>query len=211
MLGYNEPARTGRDKTSIMFNVRNRPGERVKALGASGQSPASVRQLIEELSASPQPGVIAFAENWFAVGQLDGMDHDAFLSKVRDTLTRGFDQGLSGSQGWYSDENYGRIDLRLLAEPSDEARWRRDEQRVEAVAAAKSKTTNTLLLSVGPLVERYQKLRAEQPAVSPDDAIQTLLVELLAQSGPGFTWSRVQPSATELALVQSSAAGRSSF
>lgn len=34
VLGYNEPAKTGRDKTSVMFNVRNRPGELVKALSA---------------------------------------------------------------------------------------------------------------------------------------------------------------------------------
>jgi chorismate mutase/prephenate dehydratase len=34
VLGYNEPARTGRDKTSFMFNVRNRPGTLVEALKA---------------------------------------------------------------------------------------------------------------------------------------------------------------------------------
>lgn len=34
VLGYNEPAKTGRDKTSVMFNLRNRPGELVKALAA---------------------------------------------------------------------------------------------------------------------------------------------------------------------------------
>jgi chorismate mutase/prephenate dehydratase len=34
ILGYNEPAKTGRDKTSVMFNLRNRPGELVKALRA---------------------------------------------------------------------------------------------------------------------------------------------------------------------------------
>ncbi|RYG33220.1 prephenate dehydratase, partial [bacterium] len=34
VLGFNEPAKTGRDKTSVMFNVRNRPGELVKALKA---------------------------------------------------------------------------------------------------------------------------------------------------------------------------------
>lgn len=32
ILGYNEPAKTGRDKTTVMFNLRNRPGELVKAL-----------------------------------------------------------------------------------------------------------------------------------------------------------------------------------
>jgi len=34
VIGYNEPAKTGRDKTSLMFNLRNRPGELVRALSA---------------------------------------------------------------------------------------------------------------------------------------------------------------------------------
>jgi chorismate mutase/prephenate dehydratase len=34
VIGYNEPAKTGRDKTSFMFNVRNRPGSLVAALKA---------------------------------------------------------------------------------------------------------------------------------------------------------------------------------
>ena len=34
IIGYNEPARTGRDKTTLMFNLRNKPGELYRALGA---------------------------------------------------------------------------------------------------------------------------------------------------------------------------------
>jgi chorismate mutase/prephenate dehydratase len=34
IIGYNEPSKTGRDKTSFMFNVRNKPGSLVAALKA---------------------------------------------------------------------------------------------------------------------------------------------------------------------------------
>jgi chorismate mutase/prephenate dehydratase len=34
VLGFNEPARTGKDKTTLMFNLRNRPGELYRVLGA---------------------------------------------------------------------------------------------------------------------------------------------------------------------------------
>ncbi len=45
VIGYNEPAKTGRDKTSVMFNLRNRPGELYHAVGAFQSEGVNLRMI----------------------------------------------------------------------------------------------------------------------------------------------------------------------
>lgn len=185
--------------------------ERVRAAGEGGRDPASVGRILDELSAQEQPGVIAFSEDWFSVGQLDGMDNDAFLSKVRDTLTAGLDSGLPGGNGWYSDENYGRIDLRLISEPSPAMRQLQAEEKFDQVPVEESKVKNVFLLNAGPLVWRYQRLREEQPALSPEGVIRNLLLETVESTRVDYTWSRGQANPVEQSLVRASIAGQATL
>lgn len=45
VIGYNEPAKTGDDKTSVMFNLRNRPGELYHAIGAFQSEGVNLRMI----------------------------------------------------------------------------------------------------------------------------------------------------------------------
>ena len=45
VVGYNEPAKTGKDKTSVMFNLRNRPGELYHAVGAFQSEGVNLRMI----------------------------------------------------------------------------------------------------------------------------------------------------------------------
>ncbi|MBX3096391.1 MAG: prephenate dehydratase [Fimbriimonadaceae bacterium] len=51
VVGFNEPAKTGRDKTSLMFNLKNKPGELYRALGALEQHGVNL-QMIESRPAA---------------------------------------------------------------------------------------------------------------------------------------------------------------
>ena len=53
VVGFNEPAKTGRDKTSLMFNLRNKPGELYRALGAFDQTGVNL-MMIESRPAQRQ-------------------------------------------------------------------------------------------------------------------------------------------------------------
>lgn len=54
VIGYNEPAKTGRDKTSLIFNLRNRPGELYRALGALDKE--GVNLMMIESRPAPRAG-----------------------------------------------------------------------------------------------------------------------------------------------------------
>jgi chorismate mutase / prephenate dehydratase len=79
ILGYNEPAKTGRDKTSVMFNVRNRPGELVKALGAFDGNGVNLTMI------ESRPAQRATFEYLFYV-DCDGHRQDESMRRALDVL-----------------------------------------------------------------------------------------------------------------------------
>lgn len=79
VLGYNEPAVTGRDKTSVMFNVRNRPGELVKALTAFDSNGVNLTMI------ESRPAQRATFEYLFYV-DCDGHQKDEKMQKALDVL-----------------------------------------------------------------------------------------------------------------------------
>jgi chorismate mutase/prephenate dehydratase len=79
VLGYNEPAKTGKDKTSVMFNVRNRPGELVKALGAFEGNGVNLTMI------ESRPAQRATFEYLFYV-DCDGHRNDPNLQKALEEL-----------------------------------------------------------------------------------------------------------------------------
>ncbi len=56
VIGFNEPAQTGNDKTSLMFNLRNQPGELYRALGALYAH--SVNLMMIESRPAPRAGFV---------------------------------------------------------------------------------------------------------------------------------------------------------
>ncbi len=79
VIGYNEPAPTGRDKTSLMFNLRNRPGELYRALGAFD------RHNVNLMMIESRPAQRATFEYIFYV-DCQGHHTDEHLVKAIDTL-----------------------------------------------------------------------------------------------------------------------------
>ena len=81
VVGFNEPSRTGSDKTSLMFNLRNRPGELYRALGALVEQEVNL-QMIES---RPAPRS-AFEYLFFC--DCEGHREDDHLQRAIEALKR---------------------------------------------------------------------------------------------------------------------------
>lgn len=81
VIGYNEPAKTGKDKTSLMFNLRNRPGELVRALSAFE------RQGVDLMMIESRPAQRATFEYIFYC-DCAGHRSDAHLQAALDEVTQ---------------------------------------------------------------------------------------------------------------------------
>lgn len=81
VIGHNEPARTGRDKTSLMFNLRNRPGELYAGLGAF------VAHEVNLLMIESRPGQRTGFEYLFFI-DTEGHQSDPPLVKAVESLKR---------------------------------------------------------------------------------------------------------------------------
>ncbi len=79
VIGYNEPQPTGRDKTSIVFNLRNRPGELYRALGAFDRHGVNI-SMIE--SRPSQRGTFEYLFYIDAVGH----QKDTNITRAMETL-----------------------------------------------------------------------------------------------------------------------------
>jgi chorismate mutase/prephenate dehydratase len=81
VIGYNEPAKTGKDKTSFMFNVRNKPGTLVAALKAFEENGVNL-MMIES-----RPAQRATFEYIFYC-DCNGHRHDAELQSAIEALRK---------------------------------------------------------------------------------------------------------------------------
>ncbi len=91
VIGYNEPARTGRDKTSIMFNLRNRPGELYRALGAF------VAQEVNLLMIESRPAQRASFEYIFFADCQGHRSDDKFQKAVENLKSHALETTVLGS------------------------------------------------------------------------------------------------------------------
>lgn len=91
VIGFNEPARTGRDKTSLMFNLRNRPGELYHALGALYKHEVNL-QMIES-----RPAQRAGFEYLFFVDCIGHREDAAMTAAIEDLKASALETVVLGS------------------------------------------------------------------------------------------------------------------
>lgn len=91
VIGFNEPAKTGRDKTSLMFNLRNKPGELYRALGAL------VNHDVNLLMIESRPAQRSGFEYLFFVDCIGHRDDDAMARAVAELKTLAMEMVVLGS------------------------------------------------------------------------------------------------------------------
>ncbi|MFC5817383.1 hypothetical protein [Nonomuraea harbinensis] len=138
----------------------------------------TVRVLVTACVTTEQPGVLHLRPGWLGSGEVDGMDRRAFVEAVREIVCPG---GAGGVAGRFADESAGSLVVTLAAEGGDEG--------------------NTLLLDLARVLDRYEKLRAERPGMPARALLRDVLFRLLAEDGPGLTWTEPPAERHRAALL----------
>ncbi|WP_394844872.1 hypothetical protein LZC95_48470 [Pendulispora brunnea] len=187
-------------------------GTRFRALGpnALANPAAAVKHVFDGLLAREEPGVLFLQPNWYPE-EVDGMDNNQFTEEVRKVLESGSVAGLPGFDGWYSDENFGEIKLRILDQPSEAMHALRAADKYQEAEYAKSYAVNTMVIDLARVLARYRALRAARSDLAPPAALRIVLVDALSHSAPGIMWSKVTASPLQQAIVLASAEGRSTL
>jgi hypothetical protein len=136
----------------------------------------TVRELVAQCVATEQPGVLHLRADWLS-GEVDGMDRPGFTAAVREIVRP---DGASSS----GDESVGCLEVTLPGSPDEYA--------------------NTALLDLGRVVERYEKTRAERPAMPAGALLRDVVFGLINEAGPGLTWARPPTERHRTALLGAS-------
>lgn len=91
VIGYNEPTKTGRDKTTMMFNLRNRPGELYKTLAVFANRGLDLMRI------ETRPTQRAPFEQIFYVDCACHKTDEVFLEAVRELQNSVLDMNILGS------------------------------------------------------------------------------------------------------------------
>lgn len=91
VIGFNEPSKTGRDKTSLMFNLRNEPGQLYRALGSL------VNHNVNLLMIESRPAKNSSFEYLFFIDCVGHREDENMKAAIKDLGTLAMETVLLGS------------------------------------------------------------------------------------------------------------------